>query len=456
MVANKTILWSAEQIDLPQEAWSRLEGLGYKILVPDQGQEDGAQLTKNNPEVWVKELNGGFESFVELLPEYQAQNPEMQVVLISLQPNSDEAVQAIRAGVHDYISRSAGAERLWATLEAALSGRKPPLRAMNQRVPDIKSSREQPIAVQPSMRAILELAKRVASSRSNILIQGESGTGKEVVAHYIHNNSYRCTAPFIAVNCAALPENLLESELFGHERGAFTGAITKKKGKFELAHGGTLLLDEISEMAVSIQAKLLRVLQEREIDRLGGQTTIPVDVRVIATTNRDLKEEIQKGHFRSDLFYRLNVIPLSLPPLRKRGEDLMPLARFFLEKHSRLNQVKLKTLPKEVEEFLRKKEWPGNVRELENLMERATLLVEGETLRVKDLEEICLPEEKDEALAAAGEDDAAGTLRDMEKKMIFQTLQDHNGNRTHAARILGISVRTLRNKLHEYQIAEQD
>ena len=452
-MVNKTILWSAEGVDLPQETWSRLEGLGYKILVPDQGQEAGAQLIKNSPELWIKEINGDFESFVELLPEYQAQNPEMQVILISLQPNSDEAVQAIKAGVHDYLSRSAGAERLWATIETALTGRRTPLRSMNQRAQDAKSSREQPIAVQPSMRAILELAKKVASSRSNILIQGESGTGKEVVAHYIHNNSYRRSAPFIAVNCAALPENLLESELFGHERGAFTGAITRKKGKFELAHGGTLLLDEISEMAVSIQAKLLRVLQEREIDRLGGQTTIPVDVRVIATTNRDLKEEIQKGCFRSDLFYRLNVIPLSLPPLCKRGEDLMPLARFFLERHSRLNQVKLKTLSKEVEEFLRKKEWPGNVRELENLMERATLLVEGETLQVKDLEEISMPEDRDKA--TAGEDDAAGTLRDMEKKMIFQALQDHNGNRTHAARILGISVRTLRNKLHEYQIAEQ-
>jgi two-component system response regulator FlrC len=250
-----------------------------------------------------------------------------------------------------------------------------------------------------------------------------------------------------------LPENLLESELFGYERGAFTGALTRKKGKFELAHGGTLLLDEISETALSIQSKLLRVLQEKEIDRLGGQTTIPVDVRMIATTNRDLKEQIQKGCFRSDLFYRLNVIPLSLPPLRKRAEDILPLARFFIEKHSRFNQVSSKILSKEAEEFLLKGEWPGNVRELENLMERATLLAEGEILQVRDLEETGLPDPGGQETIS--EDDSANTLRDMEKRMIFQALQDHHGNRTHAARILGISVRTLRNKLHEYQIAEQ-
>jgi two-component system response regulator FlrC len=447
----KNILWSAERVDLPQEVWSRLEGQGYKILIQDQSQDPAAQLAKSTPRVWVREINGDFEKFVDSLPEFQAQSLDMQVILISNQPNLDEAVQAIKAGVHDYLSQTAGPERLWAAIETALNSQITSIRLPN-RQSQAPGAIDTPIAVQSSMRAILELAKKVAPSRSNILITGESGTGKEVLAHYIHSHSNRRSGPFIAVNCAALPENLLESELFGHERGAFTGAITRKKGKFELAHGGTLLLDEISEMAISIQAKLLRVLQEKEIDRLGGQTTIAVDVRVLATTNRDLKEEIQKGRFRSDLFYRLNVIPLSLPPLRKRGEDIIPLACFFLERHSRVNQIKLKTLSREAEEFLRKKEWPGNVRELENLMERATLLVEGEILAAKDLEEISLPDDMDGGMKP--DDDSESTLRDMEKKMIFQALQDHHGNRTHAAKILGISVRTLRNKLHEYQIKE--
>ena len=300
------------------------------------------------------------------------------------------------------------------------------------------------------MLKILKLAKRIAPSRSTVLIQGESGTGKEVIARYIHQHSHRKGGAFISVNCAALPENLLESELFGHEKGAFTGAVTRKKGKFELANGGTLLLDEISEMAVSIQAKLLRVLQEREIDRVGGQYVVPVDTRVIATTNRDLENEIKNGNFRLDLFYRLNVVPLHLPPLRERPDDIAPLACSFLKTHAALNDFPPRVLSPEAEGYLKGKSWPGNVRELENLMERAILLVESEVMGPDDLESMSVFQGGN-GDRVGGEEKGAVTLKDMEKKMIFQALNHHEGNRTHAAKVLGISVRTLRNKLNEYR-----
>ena len=357
-------------------------------------------------------------------------------------------MRAIKLGATEYITNNMSPEGLGALIEGALL--QPAViptarlaRAKNTKTPTA------PIAVHPSMQRVLKLARKIAPSRSTVLIKGETGTGKEVVARYIHNTGDRKGAPFIAVNCAALPENLLESELFGHEKGSFTGAISRKKGKFQLANNGTILLDEISEMAVSIQAKLLRVLQEREVDRVGGQVAIPVDVRVIATTNRDLEAEIKDGNFRLDLFYRLNVVPIDLPPLRKRQDDIAPLSQFLIKKHCTLNHFPEKKLSPDGEDFLRCRIWSGNVRELENLIERAILLVESDTIHAHDLEFISNPEEENQFHDS--EDKSVIPLKEMEKKMIFRALNDQNGNRTHAAKVLGISVRTLRNKLHEYQ-----
>ncbi|MFZ0451502.1 MAG: sigma-54 dependent transcriptional regulator, partial [Desulfatiglandaceae bacterium] len=312
----------------------------------------------------------------------------------------------------------------------------------------IPPGRFEPIAVNAVMLSLLEMARRIAPRRSTVLVEGESGTGKEVVASYIHHQSDRNKGPFIAVNCAALPETLLESELFGHEKGAFTGAVTRKAGKFELADGGTLLLDEISEIAPSLQAKLLRVLQEGEIDRVGGQFATPIDVRVIATTNRDLEEEVEKGNFRLDLFYRLSVVPIKIPPLRQRTDDIGSLADFFLKKHGELNNEPPKGLSSEAVEILKQQEWRGNVRELENLMERATLLLDSKIITPDDLVAL--------TFSSRQKDNKPDTwrmepLKEMEKKMIFQALDENRGNRTHAARVLGISVRTLRNKLNEYK-----
>jgi two-component system response regulator FlrC len=288
----------------------------------------------------------------------------------------------------------------------------------------------------------------IARTAQPVMITGETGTGKELIARAIHQLSGRA-GEFVGINVAGLDDTTFTDTLFGHEKGAFTGAINRKRGKFELANGGTLLLDEISEMAVSVQAKLLRVLQEREIDRVGGEFAIAVDTRVIATTNRDLEAETRKGGFRLDLFYRLNVVPLRLPPLRRRGADIPPLANHFLHAHCTLNGVPVKRLSRETEAHLKGKDWPGNVRELENLMERASLLVESDMINPRDLEAISIPEDRPEP--AGPLEGGVVPLREMEKRMIRQALCDHKGNRTHAAQVLGISVRTLRNKLHEYR-----
>ncbi len=326
----------------------------------------------------------------------------------------------------------------------------------------------------PAVARVLALAQRVAKSKATVLISGESGTGKEMFARYLHAMSDRADNPFIAVNCAALPEQLLESELFGHEKGAFTGAIARKPGKFELADTGTLLLDEISEMDLALQAKLLRVLQEGEVDRVGGTETIPVDVRILATTNRDLEGWVAEGKFRQDLFFRLNVIPLRLPALRERGEDILELARFFIDMYTKEYGLPKAELSGEAAAWLTSYDWPGNVRELQNLMERAVLLSGNGP--IQPVHFLLDPDawplfEDDAAPLPAGEIPANGApaeagpaaqppssfdgavipLHEMERIMIAKGLEQTSGNRTQAAELLGISVRTLRNKLNEYK-----
>ena len=294
---------------------------------------------------------------------------------------------------------------------------------------------------------ISNLAKNVAPSNATVLILGESGTGKELLASLIHQNSERSERPYVAVNCAALPESLAESELFGHEKGSFTGAESRKIGKFELGNYGTILLDEISEMAMTLQAKLLRVLQEREIDRIGGNKPIPIDVRIIAISNIDLKKAVKEGTFRQDLFYRLNVIPLTIPALRKRKGDIPLLANHFLKKFSIGNDKEMKRISEQTISLLQKYDWNGNVRELENTIERAVLLGSGEVLLPKHL----FLEEPEVSGQQPIPIKVGLSLKEMERQLIFQTLKEVNDNRTHAAKLLGISIRTLRNKLREYK-----
>ena len=305
----------------------------------------------------------------------------------------------------------------------------------------------------PRMEALLSMLDRVADSSASVLIAGESGTGKELIARYIHTRSSRKGKPFVAVNCAALPESLMESELFGHEKGAFTGANHRKEGKFELANGGTLLLDEITEMPFVLQAKLLRAIQEKEIDRLGGTQPVSLDVRVVATTNRDVKEEIKAGAFREDLYFRLNVIPVVLPPLRERPEDIEALSEHFIHRFCELDGRGVKHLTSDALQRLKNYPFPGNVRELENLMHRAVLLATDSGIDAASLwfEDDEIPDAAPAEAAGISQDFRGAPLRDVERMVIFDTLEQTGGNRTHAAKILGISVRTLRNKLNEYK-----
>jgi transcriptional regulator with GAF, ATPase, and Fis domain len=336
------------------------------------------------------------------------------------------------------------------------------------------------IGEHPSMRRVLALARQVAPSKASVLISGESGTGKEMFARYLHQNSTRAGRPFVAINCAALPEHLLESELFGHEKGAFTGAINRKLGKFELADSGTILLDEITEMDLGLQAKLLRVLQESELDRVGGTETVKVDVRVLATTNRDIEESVRSKEFRQDLFFRLNVIPLKLPALRERGEDALLLARFFVDRFADQYGLPRLAFADSARAWLLGYDWPGNVRELQNLMERAVLLAGpgpiDERHFLLDADTWPLPEEEPAPAAAAPAEAAQAAtattapaaapaapgltsavdardipLAEIERIAIMRRLEQTEGNRTQAADLLGISVRTLRNKISEYK-----
>ncbi len=374
------------------------------------------------------------------------------VVAYGIGTDTQAAVRAIKAGAKEFIPLPPDPELIAAVLEA------------------VAEESHSLVFRDPAMAAVVKMAEQVAPSDASVLISGESGTGKEVIARHLHRKSRRAGGRFIAVNCAAIPEALLESELFGHEKGAFTGAVARRLGKFEEASGGTLLLDEISEMDVRLQAKLLRVIQEREIDRVGGKQPVKVDVRILATTNRDLDEEVRAGRFREDLYFRLNVITLALPPLRRRPQDVDLLSDHFARKFAEMNAVPFRPIAEEARAVLRRHGWRGNVRELENTMHRAVLLASGDAIGP---EAIMLTGSNTvgEGMAPAGgtgsghghggaaDGDPNGggtatlvgrTVADVERDLIIDTLKHCLGNRTHAANILGISIRTLRNKLKQY------
>ena len=385
-----------------------------------------------------------------LIAANEAERIRVPVVACGVGADPSKAAAAIRAGAKEFIPLPPDPELIAAVLAAV-------------------SDDDRPVVVQdPSMHAVLRLADQVAASDASILITGESGVGKEVMARYVHKASRRSDRPFISVNCAAIPENLLESELFGHEKGAFTGALARRIGKFEEADGGTLLLDEISEMDQRLQAKLLRALQEREIDRVGGSKPVRVDIRILATSNRDLAQAVRDGSFREDLFYRLNVVNLRLPPLRERPADILALAEHFSRKYATANGLPERPLSAEARRRLVSHRWPGNVRELENAMHRAVLLSPGAEIDevairlpdgqplASDAGSVAAPRAMQAASLAAdggGHDFVGRTVAQVEQQLIIETLSHCLGNRTHAANILGISIRTLRNKLKEYSEA---
>ncbi|HEU5047894.1 MAG TPA: sigma-54 dependent transcriptional regulator [Rickettsiales bacterium] len=394
----------------------------------------GADMIMIDAKADIKKLIGMLESERIIIP----------VVACGVHSDSDIAVSAIRSGAKEYIPLPPDEDLIAAVLEA------------------ITAESHTVIHASPQMRRVLELADQVAGSDASVLITGESGTGKEVIAQYIHRKSKRSGNNFISVNCAAIPEALLESELFGHEKGAFTGAVARRIGKFEEANNGSLLLDEISEMDVRLQAKLLRVIQEREIDRIGGTKPVKINLRILATSNRDLQQEAKKGTFREDLYFRLNVISIHIPPLRERKEDILPIAEFFVDKYSKANGVPVRKFSTGALEKMMHYSWPGNVRELENITHRAVLLASGNEISADAVTLPNVPTSAGMVAVQAPEDKLAGTtplnkselvgrtVESVERELIIDTLNYCLGNRTHAANILGISIRTLRNKLKMY------
>ena len=420
---------------------------GFAVETAGTGEDGLARLKTGGVEVLVTDLRLPGISGLDLLREAQNAGVEVPTIVITAHGTVEDAVGAMKLGAFDFLTKPFSPSDVLHLATRAVTERAAPetvqtggrARGHEATAP----RRRQIVSRDPAVLRVLEIAESVASSRAPVLIQGESGTGKELLARYLHDQGSRRNKAFVAVNCAALPRDLLESELFGHERGAFTGAVTRKVGKFELAHGGTILLDEVSEMELGLQAKLLRVLQEYEIDRVGGTAPVPIDVRVVATTNRRLRECVDRGKFREDLYYRLSVVPLVVPPLRERPEDLDSLAEHFL---ARFGNGRRLTLSPEARVVLKQRPWPGNVRELENTIERASLLTGNEVLTAEDFED------RDAAPPRLALGSLAGmTVRDMEKQLIFDTLKRTKNNRTQAAKLLGISIRTLRNKLAEYR-----
>ncbi len=410
---------------------------GAKVIHTDN-TNDGLETLRQGKgiDLVMVDIKLDIETFITNLTAERINTP---IVACGVATDAQAAVRAIRAGAQEYLPLPPDAELIGAVLSA------------------VAEESHAMIYHDPVMDSVVKLAKQIAPSDASVLITGQSGTGKEIMARYIHRNSKRKDGPFIAVNCAAIPENLLESELFGHEKGAFTGAVARRIGKFEEANNGTILLDEISEMDPRLQAKLLRILQEREIDRVGGKKPVPVNVRVLATSNRNMEQSVAKGEFREDLYFRLNVVNLQLPSLKERPKDISVLAEHFIKKYAKANDMAERPLSSGAMNKILSHNWPGNVRELENTMHRAVLI--GGPTEI-DENAVMLSGSPSATTQAGAPAMAAGlsnpgefvgqTVADMERKLIIATLDHCLGNRTHAANVLGISIRTLRNKLKLY------
>jgi len=419
---------------------------GAKVThAEDVEQAMGALRSGKGAELIMIDVKFDVAKLIGLL---QTERFAIPVVACGTDNDTAAAVRSIKSGAKEYIPLPPDADLIAAVLQA------------------VTDDNNNMIAGDASMKSIISMADKVSPSDATILITGESGTGKEVMSRYIHQKSKRSSGPFISLNCAAIPENLIESELFGYEKGAFTGANARRIGKFEEANGGTLLLDEISEMDLNLQAKLLRAIQERVIDRIGGKEPVKVDIRLIATSNRKLEEYVKAGKFREDLYFRLNVISLKLPPLRDRPSDIIQLAQLFADKYSAQNGFDKKKISAAAEKALKSHTWPGNVRELENTMYRAILIsqeneIELASVQISGEEQISSTEKLNQtAQALVNQSSTDGgalvgrTVADVERELILNTLDHCLGNRTHAANILGISIRTLRNKLNEYKERE--
>jgi len=424
---------------------------GYETTTVAHGAEALRQVARERFDLVVTDIKMPEMDGLQLLEELKEFEPSLPIIVMTAYGTVENAVQALRLGAYDYIAKPFETDEIKLTVAKALERER--LLAENRYLHEELEGRYDfsgMIGGSPAMQQVYEMASSVAVSNANVLITGESGTGKELLARSIHYNSLRKDKPFVVLNCAALSEGVLESELFGHEKGAFSGALDLRKGRFERADQGTLFIDEVAEMSLSAQVKLLRVIQEHEFERVGGNKTISVDVRIVAATNKTLEEQVKAGRFREDLYYRLNVVNINVPPLRSRREDIEPLTRYFLDKYAGETGKKITELAPRAISCLLAHDWPGNVRELQNAIERAVVLAKGSVLTPRDFpqglqgdDQICLQlPEKGGSLT--------DILEDFERQLILQTLQRENGSQTRAADALGIKRTTLRYKMEKY------
>lgn len=430
-----------------------LEKKGYRIFSASSGNEGIKTVQNNIIDIILSDFKMPDKTGLEVLEEVKKINPEISFVILTAYGTIENAVKAMRLGAFDYISKPVDLDELDLMIERIIENRN--LKSENQILKNQLKEKfkiDSFISQSPKMEEVLSVASRAADSRATVLITGESGTGKEVLAKSIHYVSSRKDKPFVAVNIPALPETLLESELFGHEKGAFTGAEKSKKGRFELAHEGTIFLDEIGDIPINLQVKLLRVLQEHQIEKLGSTDTVNIDVRIIAATHQNLEQKIKDGSFREDLFYRLNIVSLNIPPLRERKEDILPLIEHFIEKYSKENGRENLSLSKETVDTLIKYNFPGNVRELENIIERAVVLSRGNTITVNDLPNVVKGFKAEKEIPANEETTLIEQVEELEKKLIFDALTKSNGNQSPAGRLLGLTERNLRYKMQKYGI----
>jgi two-component system response regulator AtoC len=423
-----------------------LSDVGHRVLIAEDGNKALEIIKNENPSVAIVDLVMPGMDGIELLKRAKEISPSIEVVVITAYASVPTAIAAMKQGAYDYIEKPFSLDRVELLIEKLVEHQRLVKEniSLHQKLEEHYRF-ENIITKSPKMQQLIELIEVVAKSNATVLITGESGTGKELVARAIHSQSYRKDKPFVAVSCAALPESLLESELFGHEKGAFTGAHAQRKGKIEFANQGTLFLDEIGEMSANIQVHLLRVLEEKEFTRVGGNELIKVDVRLVSATNRDMKKAVASGQFREDLYYRLNVVTIDLPPLREREEDIPLLANHFLKKFAAENQKEVSGFSPEVTDFLLKYQWPGNVRELENTIERAVILAQNSEIQLADLLQKNSP--------LVGSASPGRSLEEIEKNHIISILNETGRNYSKAAKILGISRATLYSKAKTYGLS---
>jgi DNA-binding NtrC family response regulator len=446
---KEKILIADDELSIIEGLRALLEEEGYPVSTATDGAEAFEKIEKGNFSLLLVDLTIPGLNGIEILEKIKEKNYDTEVIIITGKGTITTAVEAMKAGAYDYLTKPVAPDRLRTIIPKALEHHRLVIshRNLQEQIKNL-THYEDLIGQSPQMLSIYKLIDAVADSTANVVITGESGTGKELVARAIHNKSSRNIGPFVPVNCSAFPKDILENELFGHERGAFTGALNEKAGCFELAHKGTLFLDEIGEMAIETQAKILRALEERKFRRLGGKKEIEVDVRIVAATNRNLKQAIEENLLREDLYYRLCVVEIDLPPLRERLSDIPLLMHEFLEMFNNANRKTIKGFTQECTEIIMRYYWPGNVRELKNVIERAVVLCNSNKIDVIDLPKRIVDAKSDSKGITIP---FCSTLKQAEKKIIMTTLESVSNNKTKAAKLLGVSLKTLHNKLSTYK-----